>query len=120
MGLNEASRVVFNNLGVVYEAQGDPITAEKMHRQALAGFRLLENKNLEAAALTNIADERVDQGDLHQAVQLYEASQDLDRDDPGRLANTGYNIATVRQLQGDLAAAKQGFRTISRYLAEER
>ncbi len=100
---------VFNNLGVVYEAQGDPITAEKMHRQALAGFRLLENKNLEAAALTNIADERVDQGDLHQAVQLYEASQDLDRDDPGRLANTGYNIATVRQLQGDLAAAKQGF-----------
>ena len=99
----------WNNLGLIYESQGDFATAEKMHRQALASFRLLEDRNSEAAALGNIADERVDQGDLHQALQLYEASRDLDRDDIGHVANTGYNIAAVRQLQGDLAGARQGF-----------
>jgi eukaryotic-like serine/threonine-protein kinase len=100
---------VYNNLGLVYEAQGDPATAEKMHRQALAGFRLLENKSSEAAALGNIADERLDQGDLRQAIQLYEASLNLDPEDPGQRANIGFNLANTRQLQGDLAAAKQGF-----------
>ena len=108
-GSERGVAVVFNNLGLIYAAQGDPATAEKMHRQALAGFRLLENKNAQSKALANIADERVDQGDLRQALQLYEESLELDREDTGRVAIAGYNIANVHQLQGDLPGAKQGF-----------
>jgi DNA-binding winged helix-turn-helix (wHTH) protein/tetratricopeptide (TPR) repeat protein len=100
---------VYNNLGLIYESQGDLATAGKMYREALAGFQRMENKSFEATALGNIADVLVDQGDLHQAVQLYEKSLELDREDPGRAANAGYNIASVRQLQGDLAGARQGF-----------
>jgi tetratricopeptide (TPR) repeat protein len=108
-GSERGVAIVFNNLGLVYQAQGDPATAEKMHRQALAGFRLLENKNAQSKALANIAGERVDQGDLRQALQLYEEALELDREDTGRVANGSYNIAIVHQLQGDLVGAKQGF-----------
>jgi len=108
-GSERGVAIVFNNLGLIYEAQGDPATAEKMHRQALDGFRLLENKNSQSKALANIADERLDQGDLPQALQLYGESMELDREDTGRLANAGYNIASVHQLQGDLPGAKRGF-----------
>jgi tetratricopeptide (TPR) repeat protein len=108
-GSESGVAIVFNNLGLIYEAQGDPVAAEKMHRQALAGFQLLENKNAQAKALGNIADERMEQGDLRQALQLYEELEKLDREDPGRVANTGYNIANVHQLQGDLPGAQHGF-----------
>ena len=108
-GSERGVAIVFNNLGLIYETQGDPATAEKMHRQALAGFRLLDNKTAQSKALVNIADQRVAVGDLRQAVQLYEESLELDREDSGRIAIAGYNIAIVHQLQGDLPGAKQGF-----------
>jgi tetratricopeptide (TPR) repeat protein len=109
IGSESGTAVVLNNLGLVYDAQGDPATAEKMHRQALAGFRLLDNKNAQSKALGNIADERIEQGDLRHALLIYEESQELDREDTGRIAFASYNIAIVHQLQGDLAGAKQGF-----------
>ena len=109
VGSERGAAGVLNNLGLIYETQGDPATAEKMHRQALAGFRLVDDKNAQSKALANIADDRVAQGDLRNALQLYEESQELDREDTGRITIAGYNIASVHQLQGDLAGAKQGF-----------
>ena len=82
---------------MVYEAQGDPATAEKMQRQALAGFRVLDDKSSQAKALGNIANERLEQGDLGGALQLYEESRQLDREDTGRVANVSYNIANVHE-----------------------
>jgi hypothetical protein len=79
-----------------------------MHRQALAGFRLLENRNAQAKALGNIADERMEQGDLRHASN-FTRSHGKGREDTGRIANTGYNIAIVHQLQEDLPGAEQGF-----------
>jgi DNA-binding winged helix-turn-helix (wHTH) protein/Tfp pilus assembly protein PilF/TolB-like protein len=106
---------VVNNLGLVYEAQGDLATAEKMHRQALASFRLLENKRNQADATGNVADERMEQGDLRGALQLYqdqvklqEQLQSEDSRHSGPSALPGYNIALIRQFQGDLVGAKQG------------
>jgi len=107
---------IANNLGLVYEAQGDLAAAEKMHRQAVASFRLLENKTNQTAATGNVADERMEQGDLRGALQLYEEQQRLtkelqlaDAPDSGMSALTGYNIALIRQFQGDLPSAKLGF-----------
>jgi eukaryotic-like serine/threonine-protein kinase len=106
---------VVNNLGLVYEAQGDLATAEKMHRQALASFRLLENKRNQADATGNVADERMEQGDLRGALQLYQEQVQLQdqlqlEDPPNSVMSAlpGYNIALIRQLQGDMASAKQG------------
>jgi eukaryotic-like serine/threonine-protein kinase len=106
---------VVNNLGLVYEAQGDLATAEKMHRQAMASFRLLENKRNQADATGNVADERMEQGDLRGALQLYQNQVQLqdqlqseDSRHTGPSALTGYNIALIRQFEGDLAGAKQG------------
>jgi DNA-binding winged helix-turn-helix (wHTH) protein/Tfp pilus assembly protein PilF/TolB-like protein len=106
---------VVNNLGLVYETQGDLATAEKMHRQALASFRLLENKRNQADATGNVADERMEQGDLRGALQLYQEQVQLqnqmqseDSRNVGPSPLPGYNIALLRQLQGDLAGAKQG------------
>jgi eukaryotic-like serine/threonine-protein kinase len=109
VGSERGAAGVLNNLGLIYEAQGDSATAEKMHRQALARFRVVDDKNAQSKALGNIADDRVAQGDLRGAIQLYEESQQLDRENTGRAANVGYNIASVHQLQGDLVGAKQGF-----------
>jgi DNA-binding winged helix-turn-helix (wHTH) protein/tetratricopeptide (TPR) repeat protein len=101
---------VLNNLGLVYEAQGDLATAEKMHRQALASYRLLDDKRHEGSATLNVADERMEQGDLPGALQLYEKSQQLwDAENGGSEALSGYNIALIHELQGDLTSAKQGF-----------
>jgi DNA-binding winged helix-turn-helix (wHTH) protein/tetratricopeptide (TPR) repeat protein len=109
VGSERGAAGVLNNLGLIYEAQGDTANAEKMHRQALASFRMVDDKNAQSKALGNIANERLDQGDLRQALQLYQESQQLDREDPGRVANNSYNIANVHQLQGDLVGARQGF-----------
>jgi tetratricopeptide (TPR) repeat protein len=99
---------VLNNLGLVYEAQGDLATAEKMHRQAMASFRLLEDKTRQAVATGNVADERMEQGDLRGAIQLYEEQLQLWGANAPQASLTGYNIALIRQLQGDLVGAKQG------------
>ncbi|MGA3103497.1 MAG: winged helix-turn-helix domain-containing protein [Terriglobales bacterium] len=107
---------VVNNLGLVYEARGDLATAEKMHRQALASFQLLDNKRSQADATGNVADERMEQGDLPGALRLYQDQlrlqgqlQSEDSRNLGTFALPGYNIALIRQLQGDLAGARQGF-----------
>jgi tetratricopeptide (TPR) repeat protein len=103
---------VLNNLGLVYESLGDLATAEKMHREALASFRLLDVKRSQAAVTGNVAEDRMEQGDLKGAIQLYAEALQLDREtgDTGSAALAGYDIAHVRQLQGeDLAGAKLGF-----------
>ncbi len=102
---------VLNNLGNLYEAQGDSATAEKMQRQALPIYRLLDDKRDQASTIANIANERLDQADLRGAIQLDEESLQLDRE----MANTGQaafaieNLAIVHELQGNLADAKQEF-----------
>jgi tetratricopeptide (TPR) repeat protein len=93
----------------MYETQGDLGTAEKMHRQALAGFRMVDDRKAQAAAIGNIADERMEQGDLGGALKLYEESKQTNPEDAGRAANVDYNIAGVHQLQGDFASARRGF-----------
>jgi eukaryotic-like serine/threonine-protein kinase len=101
---------VLNNLGNVYETLGDPATAEKMLREALPIYRLLDDTRGLTGAIGNIASNRVDQGDLRGAIQLYEeAQQGRDPADTGYTALAGANIAIVHQLQGDLVGAQQGF-----------
>jgi DNA-binding winged helix-turn-helix (wHTH) protein/tetratricopeptide (TPR) repeat protein len=101
---------VLNNLGNVYETLGDPATAEKMLREALPIYRLLDDKRGLTGTIGNIAGDRLDQGDLRGAIQLYEeARQGRDPADTGYDALSGANIAIVHQLQGDLAGARQGF-----------
>jgi eukaryotic-like serine/threonine-protein kinase len=101
---------VLDNLGNLYEGQGDPATAEKMVRQAVAIFRRIDDQRDMTTAIGNLADDRVDQGDLRGAIQLYEeALRGKDPADTGYAALAGLNIALVHQLQGDLVGAKQGF-----------
>jgi eukaryotic-like serine/threonine-protein kinase len=101
---------VLNNLGNVYEAQGDPASAEKMLREAVAIFRRVDDHRNMTTAMGNLADDRLDRGDLRGALQLYEeARQGRDPADIGYAALAGHNIATVQQLQGDLAGARRGF-----------
>jgi tetratricopeptide (TPR) repeat protein len=100
---------VLNNLGLVYETQGDLATAEKMHRAALAIFRLLDDKPEQVAAIGNVADERMEQGDLRGALLLYEGQLQLGDPASDRNPYPVYNIALLRQLQGDLEGAKHGF-----------
>lgn len=108
-GSENGAAVVLNNLGLIYEAQGDLATAERMHRQSLAGFRLLDDKRYQAVVSGNIAEDRMEQGDLRGAIQLYEQALQLNREDTGNVAFADYGIANVHQLQGDLERAKQGF-----------
>jgi tetratricopeptide (TPR) repeat protein len=110
-GSESGVAAVLNNLGLVYENQGDITTAEKMQREALVIFRRLDDKQRQAAALGNIANQRMEQGDLRGAVKLYEEALELDREteNTGDAAIAGYNIANLHELQGDLAGAKQGF-----------
>ncbi len=101
---------VLNNLGNLYEGQGDPATAEKMIREAVAIYRRLDDQRNMTTAIGNLADNRMDQGDLRGAIQLYEeARQGRDPADTGYAALAGLNIALARQLQGDLVGARQGF-----------
>src|ERR1700733_11743933 len=101
---------VLNNLGNVYELQGDPATAEKMLRPAVGIFQRLDDKKNMTTAIGNLANDRLDRGDLRGAIQLYEeAREGHDPADAGYAALVGHNIAFVHQLQGDLVGAKQGF-----------
>jgi eukaryotic-like serine/threonine-protein kinase len=102
---------VLNNLGNVYEELGDPATAEKMQREALASLRRLDDKGNQAAVIGNIANQRVNQGDLKGAIKLYDEALQLDREtaDTGSTAFAIDNLANIHQFQGDLVAAKQGF-----------
>ena len=109
IGAENGSAVVLNNLGLIYEAQGDLATAEKMHRESLAGFRLLDDKRHQAVVTGNVAEDRMEQGDLPGALQLWNEAQQLNREDTAMVAYAGLNIANIRALQGDLAGAKQGF-----------
>ena len=102
---------VLNNLGNLYESQGDSATAEKMQRQALPIYRLLDDKRDQASTIANIANERLDHADLRGAIQLDEESLQLDRE-MGNTAQAAFaieNLAIVHELQGNLADAKQEF-----------
>jgi eukaryotic-like serine/threonine-protein kinase len=101
---------VLNNLGLIYQVQGDIATAEKMHREALASYQLLDDKRHQAMVVLNIAEDQMGQGDLPGAQRLLENSLQLGREaeDTGTAAGVGYDIAIIRQLQGDLPGAKQG------------
>jgi eukaryotic-like serine/threonine-protein kinase len=101
---------VLNNLADVYQAEGDLATAEKMYRQAQASYRLRDDETRGAVVTGNMADVRREQGDLPGAIQLYE--EQLQLGDPANAVNAasaGNGLAYVRQLQGDLADARQGF-----------
>jgi DNA-binding winged helix-turn-helix (wHTH) protein/Tfp pilus assembly protein PilF/TolB-like protein len=101
---------VLNNLAVVYEQEGDHASAEKLYRQAKASFRLLDDETRQGVVTGNVAEERMEQGDLHSAVQLYkEAMQSEDPVNSENAALAVRGMAYVRQLQGDLVGAKQGF-----------
>ncbi len=97
------------NLGIVYEAQGNLATAEKMYRQALPICRRIDNKRAQANALGNIANVRMEQGDLSGAAQGYEETLELARQsaDTGIAALAMDNLASAYRLQGNLAGAKQ-------------
>jgi eukaryotic-like serine/threonine-protein kinase len=109
VGCERGLATVLNNLGLIFETQGDLVTAEKMHRQALASFRLLDDKRHQAVLTGNVGEDRMEQGDLRIALQLYEEALQIDREDASNVGFAGYNIANIHQLQGDLAGAKQGF-----------
>jgi eukaryotic-like serine/threonine-protein kinase len=101
---------VLDNLGNVYEGEGDPATAEKMVREAVAIYRRIDDKRNMGTALGNLANERLDQGDLRGALQLYEeARQGHDPADAGYAAFADFNSAIIQQLQGDFVDAKNGF-----------
>ena len=108
---SEAGRAsVLNNLAVVYEQEGDHASAEKLYRQAKASFQLLDDETRGGVVTGNVAEERMEQGDLTSAVQLYKEAMQLGEQgnsDNAALAVKG--MAYVRQLQGDLVGAKQGF-----------
>jgi eukaryotic-like serine/threonine-protein kinase len=99
------------NLGVVYEAQGDLVIAEKLYRQALPIYRLIDDKRNQARVIGNIANARENQGDLRGAAQLYKETLQLAREaaDTGIAAIAVDNLAAVYESQGDLASAKRGF-----------
>jgi tetratricopeptide (TPR) repeat protein len=97
VGSEGGAASVLNNLGLIYDIQGDPATAEKLQRKALAGFRLLDDKRRQAKVTANIGNDRVDQGDLRGALQLYEESMRADPEDAGRVTIAGDNIADVHQ-----------------------
>ena len=62
------------DLAAIYYQRGDLKEAEKMSRQALAGFRQVGNLSGAATALSNIAAVRVSLGDLPDAKRLLEES----------------------------------------------
>jgi len=101
---------VLNNLAVVYEQEGDHASAEKLYRQAKASFQLLDDETRQGVVTGNVAEERMEQGDLPSAVQLYKEAMQLGG--PANSENAAAAVrgmAYVRQLQGDLVGAKQGF-----------
>jgi DNA-binding winged helix-turn-helix (wHTH) protein/tetratricopeptide (TPR) repeat protein len=97
------------DLGIVYEAQGNPAAAEKMYLKALPLFRLTDDKRAQARVIGNIANDRMDQGDLAGAAQRYEETLQLAREaaDTGIAALALDNLSSVYRLLGNLAGAKQ-------------
>ena len=100
---------VLIDLGIAYEAQGNPAGAEKMYLQALPLFRLIDDKRAQARAIGNIANDRIDQGDLAGAAQRFEETLQLAREaaDTGIAALALDNLGSAYRLQGNLASAKQ-------------
>lgn len=66
--------IMRTDLGALYFQRGDLNGAEKMLRQALAGFRKVGNISDSATALGNIAAVRLSLGDLAEAKKLLEES----------------------------------------------
>jgi tetratricopeptide (TPR) repeat protein len=109
VGNDNGAATVLLDLGIVYADQGDVATAEKMQREALVAYQRLDDKKGESKALGNIADYRVDLGDLPGGLRLYEESMRAYPEDAARSILARANIAYVHQLQGDLLAAEHGY-----------
>jgi DNA-binding winged helix-turn-helix (wHTH) protein/tetratricopeptide (TPR) repeat protein len=103
--------VVQNNLGNTYLRLGDPASAEKLQREALATFWRLDDKDKQSSVTGNLANELKARGDLPGAMELYEQEVELSRatGDTGDAAYAGNNIATIHKFQGDFARAKQRY-----------
>jgi tetratricopeptide (TPR) repeat protein len=85
-----------------------------MERESVALWRRLDDTRNLSLALSNLGGQRSSQGDLRGALQLYEESLKVGRDneDYGYAALANLNIADIHQLQGDLAGAKQEFEQV--------
>jgi DNA-binding winged helix-turn-helix (wHTH) protein/tetratricopeptide (TPR) repeat protein len=103
--------LAFDNLAIVTD---DAAAAEKMERESVALWRRLHDTRNLTLALSNLGAQRTNQGDLRGALQLYEESLKVGRDNEafGHAALTSLNIADIHQLQGDLAGAKQEFEQV--------
>jgi DNA-binding winged helix-turn-helix (wHTH) protein/tetratricopeptide (TPR) repeat protein len=111
IGFEHGVAGALNNLATVYLDEGEPALSEKMFREALASFRLLDEKNNQAVILGNIAGDREILGDLPGARQLIEEKLQISREtgDTGTAPYVDQYLAEISDLQGDLASAKQGY-----------
>ena len=100
--------IVFNNLGLVYQAQGDPATPRKCtvrHWPVFGSWKTgTPRRRLSGTSPTNEWSRGICVTSSN-----FTRSHGKGREDTGRIANTGYNIAIVHQLQEDLPGAEQGF-----------
>jgi tetratricopeptide (TPR) repeat protein len=103
--------LAFDNLAIVTD---DSAAAEKLERQSVAIWRRIDDTRNLTLAISNLAGARTNQGDLRGALQLYEESLKVGRDNEafGYAALTNLNIAGIHHLQGDLAGAKQEFEQV--------
>jgi serine/threonine protein kinase/tetratricopeptide (TPR) repeat protein len=100
-----------NDLGLFYSDQGNSAAAEKMHHDAEALYRRLDNTAKLGAVTGNLANDLLNEGNLSGAIKLYQEAEQLDRaaGDTGAAAVVRYNEANVQELRGELAAAREGF-----------
>ena len=84
---------MLNNLAVVYEEEGDHASAEKLYRQAKASYQLLDDETRQAVVTGNVAEERMEQGDLPAAVQLYKEEMQLG--DPANSENAALAVRGI-------------------------
>lgn len=97
-----------SNLGLVAQRQGDWVRAEELHREALSIVQGSDNEQ-EAAARNNLAVALVELGKFTEAEQAYRRCIELrilaDKRETPRTALTMVNLATLRELLGDLTGA---------------
>lgn len=107
LGEHEKIGVVFNNMAIGYEYQGQIAQAEKLLRQAALTWTECGDLLHAGAALGNIADILMMRGRLQEAEDQYKKAQkQIEAIDPNDVADELYNIAMIRLYEGDMAGAK--------------
>jgi tetratricopeptide (TPR) repeat protein len=119
IGFEHGVAGALNNLATVYLDEGEPALSEKMFREALASFRLLDEKNNQAVILGNIAGDREILGDLPGARQLIEEKLQISRE-TGDTGTAPYVDQYHQRSSGGPGERKAGIRAIPRHLAENR